>query len=191
MNQSKTPIGQLVAVSIMVIAVTCAGCRKKAEDKPTVALIVKSLANEFFKTMEEGARAHHAQHQDEYDLKVVGIKNETDVSQQIECVELMMAQGVDAIVIAPADSKALVAVCKRAQDAGIIVVNIDDTQLGLVVDTVREVITIEDGDIAPPPALSTASAGHFIKGMGKVGDDVKVLLDAQKLLVQEELVALA
>ena len=38
----------------------------------------------------------------------------------------MIAQGVDAIVIAPADSKALVPVCKRAMDAGIIVVNIDN-----------------------------------------------------------------
>ena len=87
---------------------------------------MKSLANEFFKTMEEGAKAHYEQHRDEYELKVVGIKNETDVTQQIEYVELMMAQGVDAIVIAPADSMALVPVCKRAMDAGIIVVNIDN-----------------------------------------------------------------
>ncbi len=101
------------------------GCRKK-EAKPTVALVMKSLANEFFKTMEEGAKAHHAEHQDQYELKVVGIKNETDVTQQIEYVELMIAQGVDAIVIAPADSKALVPVCKKAMDAGIIVVNIDN-----------------------------------------------------------------
>ena len=53
------------------------------KDKPTVALVMKSLANEFFKTMEEGAKAHHEQHKDEYDLKVVGIKNETDVAEQI------------------------------------------------------------------------------------------------------------
>jgi ribose transport system substrate-binding protein len=91
-----------------------------------VALIMKSLANEFFKTMEEGAKAHHAQHQNEYDLKAIGIKDEMDVTQQIAYVELMIAQKVDAIVIAPADSKALVPVCKRAMDAGIIVVNIDN-----------------------------------------------------------------
>jgi ribose transport system substrate-binding protein len=101
------------------------GCQKK-KDKPTVALVMKSLANEFFKTMEEGATAHHEQHKDQYDLKVVGIKDEMDVAQQIAYVEWMMAQNVDAIVIAPADSKALVPVCKRAMDAGIIVVNIDN-----------------------------------------------------------------
>jgi len=91
-----------------------------------VALVMKSLANEFFKTMEEGATAHHEQHKDLYDLKVVGIKDEMDVAQQIAYVESMMARKVDAIVIAPADSKALVPVCKRALDAGIIVVNIDN-----------------------------------------------------------------
>jgi len=113
----------LIALAGMLLS----GCGKKEEeDKPTIALVMKSLANEFFQTMEEGAQAHHAQHADAYTLKAVGIKNETDVSQQVEYVELMMAQGVDAIVIAPADSKALVAVCKKAMDAGIIVVNIDN-----------------------------------------------------------------
>jgi ribose transport system substrate-binding protein len=109
----------------MVLVVASGGCRKK-DDRPTVALVMKSLANEFFKTMEEGARAHHAEHRDQYNLEVRGIKDETDVTQQIAYVELMMAQGVDAIVIAPADSKALVAVCKKAMDAGIVVVNIDN-----------------------------------------------------------------
>jgi len=87
---------------------------------------MKSLANEFFKTMEEGAKSHHAEHSDEYDLIAVGIKDELDVGRQIDLVEQMVAQGVTAIVIAPADSKALVAVCKRAMDSGIVVVNIDN-----------------------------------------------------------------
>lgn len=116
---------RILAVVLALGLVLSGGCRQK-KDKPTVALVMKSLANEFFKTMEEGATAHHEQHKDQYDLKVVGIKNETDVIQQIEYVEQMIAQGVDALVIAPADSKALVPVCKRAMDAGIIVVNIDN-----------------------------------------------------------------
>jgi ribose transport system substrate-binding protein len=87
---------------------------------------MKSLANEFFKTMEEGAQAHHKEHSQDYDLIAVGIKDEQDVAKQMELVELMIAQGVNAIVIAPADSKALVPVCKKAMDSGIIVVNIDN-----------------------------------------------------------------
>ncbi len=125
MSHSNRSTVRVLAVVTMVLVVASGGCRKK-DDRPTVALVMKSLANEFFKTMEEGARAHHAEHKDQYHLEVRGIKDETDVTQQIAYVELMMAQGVDAIVIAPADSKALVAVCKKAMDAGIVVVNIDN-----------------------------------------------------------------
>lgn len=126
MSHSNRPIARGVVIALVALAVTFSGCQKKADEKPTVALVMKSLANEFFQTMADGARAHHAEHSDQYNLEVRGIKDETDVTQQIEYVELMMAQGVDAIVIAPADSKALVAVCKKAMDAGIIVVNIDN-----------------------------------------------------------------
>jgi ribose transport system substrate-binding protein len=113
----------------------CGGSGKDAEspvpvdgppEKPRIALIMKSLANEFFLTMENGAKAHQAAHADEYDLIAQGIRDELDVSRQIQLVEQMMAQHVDAIVIAPADSKALVNVCKKAMDAGIAVVNIDN-----------------------------------------------------------------
>jgi ribose transport system substrate-binding protein len=87
---------------------------------------MKSLANEFFLTMENGARAHQRQHADQYELLANGIKDELDVGKQVELVEQMIAQKVDAIVIAPADSKALVPVCKQARQAGVIVINIDN-----------------------------------------------------------------
>jgi ribose transport system substrate-binding protein len=87
---------------------------------------MKSLANEFFKTMAEGARKHQAEHTADYELIVNGIKDERDLGRQVALVDEMIAQHVDAIVIAPADSKALVPACKRAQDAGIAVVNIDN-----------------------------------------------------------------
>jgi len=122
------PVSATLVVASLIFACGCrekAGVRGKA-GKPTVVLMMKSLANEFFKTMEEGAKAHHEQHKDAYNLKIVGMKNETDVAEQIANVELIVAQKVDAIVIAPADSKALVPVCKRAMDAGITVVNIDN-----------------------------------------------------------------
>ena len=94
--------------------------------RPQVALVMKSLANEFFETMAEGARAHHADHSDEYELIVNGIRNESDLAQQVALVEQMVAAGSDAIVIAPADSKALAPVLARAQAAGVVVVNIDN-----------------------------------------------------------------
>ena len=97
-----------------------------ADDKPTIALVMKSLANEFFATMAEGAEAHQAAHAGEYDLVVNGIRNESDLSQQVALVEQMVARGVDAVVIAPADSRALVPVLQKAEEAGLVVVNIDN-----------------------------------------------------------------
>ncbi|MEM6470472.1 MAG: sugar ABC transporter substrate-binding protein [Planctomycetota bacterium] len=94
--------------------------------KPRVALIMKSLANEFFSEMAKGAERHQAERADEYALVVNGIKDERDLSRQVSLVEEMVASGVDAIVIAPADSKALVPVLRRAKKAGIVVINIDN-----------------------------------------------------------------
>jgi ribose transport system substrate-binding protein len=115
---------------LLLALAVCGGCHKSdsAADrgKPRIALIMKSLANEFFSTMAEGARKHHAAHADEYDLIVNGIKNETDLAEQVNLVEQMIAQRVNAIVIAPADSKALVTVLKRAKDSGVLIVNIDN-----------------------------------------------------------------
>lgn len=97
-----------------------------AQEKPKVALVMKSLANEFFRTMEDGAKAHQKAHASQYTLIANGIKDETDTAAQIKMVEQMMAQKINALVIAPADSKALVPVVKAAIDKGILVVNIDN-----------------------------------------------------------------
>ncbi|MDY0166418.1 MAG: sugar ABC transporter substrate-binding protein [Thermoguttaceae bacterium] len=113
---------------------TFAGCswqvvvdsEQGAATKPRIALVMKSLANEFFSTMAEGAREHQKANAAQYELIVNGIKDERDLARQVSLVEDMIAQGVQAIVIAPADSKALVPVLKRALDQGIVVVNIDN-----------------------------------------------------------------
>lgn len=94
--------------------------------KPKVALIMKSLANEFFSTMADGATKHQAQSNDSYALVVNGIKDERDLSRQVALVEEMISIDVDAIVIAPADSKALVPVLRKAIQKGIVVINIDN-----------------------------------------------------------------
>ena len=86
---------------------------------------MKSMDNDFSKTIAEGARKHQAEHPAEYELIVNGIPSEHDVQRQADLVGEMIAQKVSAIVIAPADPKTLVSPCKQAQEAGIVVVNID------------------------------------------------------------------
>ncbi|MEX3982986.1 sugar ABC transporter substrate-binding protein [Paraburkholderia sp. EG287A] len=119
----------LAASALATTAVTGAlplAARAQTPHKPKVALVMKSLANEFFLTMETGAKDYQKHNADQFDLITNGIKNETDTAAQIQIVEQMIVSKVDAIVLAPADSKALVPVVKKAVDAGIIVVNIDN-----------------------------------------------------------------
>ncbi len=95
-------------------------------DAPHIALVMKSLANEFFLTMEHEARAHQKSSDTEYQLTANGIRNETDVSGQVRIIENMIAQDVDALIVAPADSRALIPVCAKAIQQGIVVINIDN-----------------------------------------------------------------
>ena len=69
----------------------------------------------------------------------------------------------------------------------IIVVNIKGTDVGLVVDHVLEVLEIPDKNIEEMPNVAQSTQQQFVKGIGKVGDEVKVLLDLDKFLVDEEL----
>lgn len=115
----------LVLAGALVAALFVPGTTPSGEG-PEIALVMKSLANEFFLTMEREAREHNANSSEPYRLIANGIRNETDISGQVRIVENMISQSVDAIIIAPADSKALIPVCARAVEAGIVVINIDN-----------------------------------------------------------------
>ncbi len=170
MNRSLSTSAVAVGSIAILLAVLSGGCKKSAE-KPRVALIMKSLANEFFKTMEDGARAHQQANKDTYSLICNGIKDEQDVARQIAIVEQMIAQEVDAIVVAPADSKALVPVCKRAMDAGIVVVNIDNK----FDDAVLADKKIRIPFVGPDNRKGARLAAKHLAGKLKAGDEVAIV----------------
>ena len=119
----------LILVSALLLLGGCADTSNEQNQRatsPKIALIMKSLANEFFVNMRRSAEAHQAAQPEVYTLVANGIKNESDLAQQVALVDQMIALGVDAIVIAPADSRALVPALVRALQAGIQVVNIDN-----------------------------------------------------------------
>jgi len=111
---------------LLGVLTAAAVCAQPPAHKPRVALVMKSLANEFFLTMEDGAKEHQRANAARYDLLANGIKDEIDTVAQIKIVGQMIVSGVDALVIAPADSKALVRVVQKAIEGGILVINIDN-----------------------------------------------------------------
>ncbi len=150
---------------------TFAATSALAQDKPKVALVMKSLANEFFRTMEDGAKAHQKANSGKYTLVTNGIKDETDTAAQIKMVEQMVAQKVNALVIAPADSKALVPVVKAAIDKGILVVNIDNR---LDAAALKEK-NIQVPFVGPDNRAGAKLVGDYLAKSLKSGDKVGII----------------
>jgi ribose transport system substrate-binding protein len=123
-NRSKMMKG--LGIFLMLALLTVFTLPALAADKPVVGLVMKSLANEFFKTMEEGARKFAAE-DGTFELIPVGMNSETDIDTQVAAMENFVVKKVDLIVVAPADSVGMVTSVKKAIDAGITVVNFDVT----------------------------------------------------------------
>jgi purine-binding chemotaxis protein CheW len=63
----------------------------------------------------------------------------------------------------------------------IIVVDTDHMTVGLIVDKVSEVMTIDDDSVVPPPDHKTGIKNRYIQGIGKIASDVILLLECKKL----------
>jgi len=101
--------------------------QQKENQTPTkydIALVMKTLTNPFFITMERGAR--EAEKDFNINLIVKTGSQETAIAQQIDIIRKLIKDEVDAIVIAPAGSIELVPILAQAQQAGIVIVNIDN-----------------------------------------------------------------
>lgn len=74
----------------------------------------------------------------------------------------------------------------------IIVINVRSTVVGLIVEKIAEVVEIQEENILPSPSIGQAdkSQNKYVYAIGKVGDAVKLLLDPDKLLNDEDLSAM-
>lgn len=74
----------------------------------------------------------------------------------------------------------------------IIVLNVNDTVVGLIVEKIAEVVEIPEENILPSPTIGMPDKAQnvFVYAIGKVGDSVKLLLDPDKLLNDEDLTVL-
>lgn len=71
----------------------------------------------------------------------------------------------------------------------IIVVEYNDVFVGLIVDTVNEVVDIPEENVEPPPRTHGGIESGFIEGMGKIGHQVIIILDLERVLFVDELLA--
>ena len=167
--------GRLLAAAVLAAASAALPLSSAFADdtaaKPKVGLVMKSLANEFFVTMQDGAKDYQKAHAADFDMITNGIKNETDTSAQIDIVNQMILAKVNAIVIAPADSKALVNVLKKASDAGIKVVNIDNR----LDPEVLKSKNLEGPFVGPDNRKGSRLVGEYLAKQLASGDKVGII----------------
>lgn len=94
------------------------------KQKKVIGLVMKSLEADFFQTMKASA-IEYSRNKKDFELITVGTLKQTDIDIQISYIEDLIAKEVDAIVVIPIDSKALVPVIVKAVKKGIKVINID------------------------------------------------------------------
>ena len=76
----------------------------------------------------------------------------------------------------------------------IVIVNVNDMVVGLIVEKMAEVVEIKEEDILPPPKVVIGGEdklqNRYVYGIGKVGDSVKLLLDPERILKDDDLLVL-
>lgn len=146
------------------------GAKVETTGNKNVALVMKTLTNPFFVEMEKGARKGAKEMG--LNLLVKTGAQETSITQQITIIEDLIRDKVDAIVIAPASSTELIPVLKKAQDAKIPIINIDNK---LDVEVCRKVGLVNVPYISVNNEQGAYLSGQYISSKITVPTEVVVL----------------
>lgn len=121
-----------------------------------------------------------------YVTEIVGIQNITQVPDMPGFIKGVI--NLRGKVIPVMDVRLRFDIEERSYDdrTCIVVININEQAVGLIVDRVSEVLDIPKTEIELPPKIRRSERSNFIQGLGKVGDKVKILLNANKLLYEGE-----
>jgi len=127
--------------------------------------------------------------------EIIGWMDITTLPRTPACIKGVVNLRGQVIVVVDLRTKFGMEAAARTDQTCIIVVEIRHEQrklsTGIIVDRVSEVLEIPGDNIEPAPSFGATVATDFILGMGKVGESVKILLDIDKVLSSEEVIAAA
>ncbi|SAL56140.1 periplasmic binding protein/LacI transcriptional regulator [Caballeronia peredens] len=140
-------------------------------DKATVALVMKSLDDPFVVSMIDGARNYQRHYASQLDLTTHGTLTDNDVAGQIRIVESLIEAKTNAIVIAPADSQALLPAASKAIAAGIILIAIDNP----FDESAQEAANVTIPFVGPDSRRGAKLVGAYLASKLKSGDEVGIV----------------
>jgi purine-binding chemotaxis protein CheW len=121
-----------------------------------------------------------------YIMEIIGIQRITEVPDKADFIKGVI--NLRRQVIPVMDVRVRFGFPEREYDdrTCIVVVKVEEHSVGLIVDTVREVVDIPEDDISANPAIGNRKDDVYIRGLGKLDDEVNVILDVPKLLFEED-----
>lgn len=126
--------------------------------------------------------------------EIIGYMDITAVPRTPEYVKGVINLRGQVISVVDLRSKFGMPPAERTDETCIIVVEIRHgdrkVNTGIIVDRVKEVLDIASENIEEPPAFDSSVQTSFILGMGKIGESVKILLDIDRVLSSDEVLAL-
>lgn len=162
----------LVAGTLAAVGLTGAARADAMQGgKSMVALVLKSLADPYAVAMASAAQNYQKHFASQFDLTVRGTAAETDTSAQIRIVKEMIDARMNAIVIAPTDSKALTPVIARGVKAGIIMVTIDNP----LDEAAQDAAGISVPFVGPNNRKGAMEVGNYLARRLKTGDEVGII----------------
>jgi purine-binding chemotaxis protein CheW len=79
---------------------------------------------------------------------------------------------------------------ENTQDTRIIILEVNENQVGFIVDAVTETLRLPESQIDPPPSMIAGLKSQYLAGVGKYGDRLLILLEVDKILSSEEKIEL-
>lgn len=119
--------------------------------------------------------------------EIIGMSNITHVPNMVEFMKGVI--NLRGMVVPVVDMRKKFYLKEREYDATtvIIIVEVKDKLIGMIVDSVSDVLDIPVENIQETPNFSTSIENEFISGIGRVADDMIILLDVDKIMTIEEL----
>ena len=124
-------------------------------------------------------------------LEVVGLQKITEVPDMPDFVKGVINLRGQVIPIMDVRTRFGMETVEYDDRTCVLVVNMQEQQIGLIVDKVSDVLDIPESQVQPPPKVTNRPGSRYISGLGKVNEEVKILLDVQKLLYEEEMAQVA
>jgi ribose transport system substrate-binding protein len=162
----------LVAGTLAAAGLTgAAGVDAMQSGKLKIALVLKSMNDPFTVAMANAAQNYQKHFASQFGLTMRGTATENDTAAQIRMVDELIKARMNAIVIAPTDSKALTAIVARGIKAGIIMVTIDNP----LDDASQDAAHISVPFVGPNNRKGAKQVGDYLARRLKPGDQVGII----------------